>query len=252
MEKQYKTILKSILKNGVFRNDRTGVGSYSIFSKDIIINMNDGFPILTGRFINEKIFKTEFLWFINGETNIKRFKDNNIKIWDNWADENGDLGFVYGFQMLNFNNNNKNQLDELILSLTNNKDSRRHIITLWNPLQIHEMSLPPCYLYFQFFVENDKLNLFVLQRSGDMFLGIPYDIALFAQFLLYISEKVNLSPNIINLKIIDAHIYKNQIKAVKEYLKQPIFDLPTFTYKNNNLNIINYKTTKIITSKVAI
>lgn len=252
MERQYKKILIECLDNGVFRNDRTGIGSYSIFSKDIFIDLNKGFPLITGRLIKENIFKTEFKWFINGSTNTLLFKNNNIKIWDAWADENGELGPIYGYQMLNFNGQKINQLEKLISSLQNDKDSRRHIITLWNPIQLSEMRLPPCYLYFQFFVENNKLNMLVLQRSGDLFLGIPYDMALFAQFLLYISEKVNLIANKINLKIVDAHIYKNQITPVNEYLKQSINKLPGFIYKNENLEISNYNTTKIITSKVAI
>lgn len=251
METQYKNLLIESLNNGIFRNDRTGIGSYSIFSKDIFFDLKDGFPLLTGRLIKENIFKTEFKWFLNGETNTSLFKKNNIKIWDAWADENGELGPIYGYQMINFNGQKINQLELLIDSLKNNRDSRRHIITLWNPIQLSEMRLPPCYLYFQFFVENDKLNMFVLQRSGDLFLGIPYDIALFSQFLLFVSEKVGLIASKINLKIVDAHIYKNQINAANEYLKQPIKKLPNFEYKNENLIIKNYNTTKIITVKVA-
>jgi len=161
-EKDYRKILSECLNKGIKRNDRTKIGSYSIFNKSLSINISKKFPILTGRKIYPKVFNTEFEWFINGETNIKRFQDNNIKIWDAWADANGNLGPVYGHQMINFNDSNINQLENVIDSLNNDKDSRRHIISLWNPIQTNQMALPPCYLYFQFFVNKDKLNMFVV------------------------------------------------------------------------------------------
>lgn len=252
-EKKYQAILNNCLKNGIERKDRTGVGSYSLFNQSIKINISKKFPIITGRKIFPKTFNTEFDWFINGETNIQRFKDNNIKIWDAWANEVGDLGPVYGHQLRNFNSEYYDQLKMLINSLKTNPDSRRHIISLWNPLQLEEMALPPCYLYFQFFVDkNKKLNMFVVQRSGDLFLGIPYDICLFTKTLLYIASETNLKANKLELQIIDAHIYKNQIDAVKEYLLQPIFNLPKYTYTNNNLELINYQSGKKITATVAV
>ena len=247
------TSLNNCLKNGIERNDRTGVGSYSLFNQSIKVNVSKKFPIITGRKMFPNTFNTEFDWFINGETNIQRFKDNNIKIWDAWANEVGDLGPVYGHQLRNFNSEYYDQLKMLINSLKTNPDSRRHIISLWNPLQLEEMALPPCYLYFQFYVDkNKKLNMFVVQRSGDLFLGIPYDICLFAKTLLYIASETNLKPNKLELQIIDAHIYKNQIDSIKEYLLQPIFNLPKYTYINNNLEIINYQSGKKITAAVAV
>lgn len=252
-EKKYQSILNNCLKNGIERNDRTGVGSYSLFNQSIKVNVSKKFPIITGRKMFPNTFNTEFDWFINGETNIQRFKDNNIKIWDAWANESGDLGPVYGHQLRNFNSEYYDQLKMLINSLKTNPDSRRHIISLWNPLQLEEMALPPCYLYFQFYVDkNKKLNMFVVQRSGDLFLGIPYDICLFAKTLLYIASETNLKANKLELQIIDAHIYKNQIDSIKEYLLQPIFNLPKYTYINNNLEIINYQSGKKITAAVAV
>ena len=252
-EKKYKTILKNCLSNGIERDDRTGVGSYSLFNQTLKINISKKFPIITGKKIYKKIFDTEFDWFINGETNIKRFKDANVTIWDDWADSNGNLGPVYGYQMLNYNGNNINQLDNLINSLKFNKDSRRHIISLWNPIQLNEMALPPCYLYFQFYIDkNSKLNMFVVQRSGDLFLGIPYDVALFSKILLYIASKTNLKANKLEIQIIDAHIYKNQIEPICEYLSQPIYDLPKYKYNNEILELIDYKSGPKITAKVAV
>lgn len=251
-EKKYKNIIQKIINKGIYRDDRTGVGCYSVFNQSLQINVSKYFPILTGRKMFEKTFKTEFEWFINGETNIKRLQDAGVKIWDSWADENGNLGPVYGHQLINFNSNGYNQLECLINSIKNNPNSRRHIVSLWNPLQLNEMKLPPCYLYFQFFVENNKLNMFVLQRSGDLIAGIPYDVALFTLFLLYISEKTGYKANKLNLNIIDAHIYKNQLEVANEYLKRDILNLPTYKYKNEQLNIINYNCNSFIKIPIAI
>jgi thymidylate synthase len=251
-EIHYKKLLKKCLINGTERKDRTGVGCYSIFNLSIKFKISKRFPLITGRKMFSKTFNTEFNWFINGETNIERFKLNNVKIWDNWANENGDLGPVYGYQMLNYNGENINQLNQVIESIKNSPDSRRHIISLWNPIQLKEMALPPCYLYFQFFVDKNKLNMFVLQRSGDMFLGIPYDAALFSMILLYVSNKCNLKANKIEFNIIDAHVYKNQVESINEYLLQPIYELPKYNFTNNNIELINYKHGKIITSQIAI
>jgi thymidylate synthase len=251
-EAQYKELLWKCMENGVYRKDRTNVGCLSIFNAGLRINLNEGFPLLTGRKMFQKTFDTEFDWFMNGETNIQRFKDAGVKIWDSWADENGDLGPVYGYQMRNFNGAGGDQLQALITSLKNNPDSRRHIISLWNPLQLHQMALPPCYLYFQFFVEQDRLNMFVVQRSGDIFLGIPYDVALFSKILLYIAEQTNLKANYIDIQIVDAHVYNNQHDAIHKYLDQETFQAPGYIYKNGALSLINYKHGPVITAKVAI
>jgi len=251
-EEVYKKLLLECLTNGVHRNDRTGVGCKSIFNASLKVNVSKYFPIITGRKMFEKTFNTEFEWFINGETNIQRFRDAGVKIWDAWADENGNLGPVYGHQMRNFNDQNIDQMQMLIKQLINNPDSRRHIISLWNPAQIDQMRLPPCYLYFQFFVEHDKLNMFVVQRSGDLFLGIPYDIALFTKILLYVSDKVGLKANLLEVQIVDAHVYDNQYDAIHEYLMQDTFDTPEYIYENGALTLINYKHGPVITAKVAI
>ena len=251
-EEQYRGILRESFIYGVKRNDRTGVGSRSVFNASIKINISNQFPLITGRKMFQKTFDTEFEWFINGETNIQRFRDANVKIWDAWADENGDLGPVYGHQMRNFNDQNIDQMQMLIKNLIDDPDSRRHIISLWNPVQLKDMALPPCYLYFQFFVDNGKLNMFVVQRSGDLFLGIPYDIALFTKILLYVAEKVNLKANLLEVQIVDAHIYDNQHDAIYKYLEQENFDLPEYIYENGALTLLNYKHGPVISAKVAI
>ena len=251
-EEQYRKLLWECFVNSTYRDDRTGVGCYSTFNAKLKINVSKYFPIITGRKMFQKTFDTEFEWFINGETNIQRFRDAGVKIWDAWADKNGDLGPVYGHQMRNFNDQNIDQMQTLIEQLIANPDSRRHIISLWNPAQLDQMRLPPCYLYFQFFVDNGKLNMFVVQRSGDLFLGIPYDVALFTKILLYVAEKVNLKPNWLEISIVDAHIYNNQRDAIHKYLLEETFDTPEYIYKNGALSLINYKHGPVITAKVAI
>lgn len=251
-ESQYKELLWECLTKGTHRLDRTKVGCSSIFNASLSINVSKYFPILTGRKMFQKTFDTEFEWFINGETNIQRFKDAGVKIWDAWADDNGELGPVYGYQMRNFNNQNIDQMRNLIKTLRTDPDSRRHIISLWNPAQQDQMALPPCYLYFQFFVDKDKLNMFVVQRSGDLFLGIPYDVALFTKILLYVSDQVGLKANTLDIQIVDAHIYNNQLEAVHEYLAQTNFELPTYKVDGNLLELIDYKHGPKITATVAV
>lgn len=254
LENRYVNILQEARIAGVYRKDRTGVGCRSLFNQSLSWNMSEGkFPMMTGRKMYEKVFKTEFDWFLNGETNIRRFQDAGVKIWDAWADENGDLGPVYGHQMLNFNNQSVNQLEAVIDSLKNNPDSRRHIISLWNPAQINEMALPPCYLYFQFFVNHEGyLDMFVVQRSADLFLGVPYDIALFSQMLLYISEQTGLKAGSVDLQMVDAHIYENQLDAITAYTNQDLLMPPKFTYENGELTIFNYQSGPRITAPVAV
>jgi len=251
-ESQYKELLYKCLASGVARNDRTGVGCNSIFNANLRIDLKEGFPLLTGRKMFQKTFDTEFEWFMNGETNVQRFRDANVKIWDAWADENGNLGPVYGHQMSNFNDQNIDQMRNLIKSLRTDPDSRRHIISLWNPAQQDQMALPPCYLYFQFFVENNKLNMFVVQRSGDLFLGIPYDVALFTKILLYVANETGLDANTLDIQIVDAHIYNNQFDAVNEYLEQDSFELPKYKFDGELLELIDYKHGPIITATVAV
>ena len=252
-EHQYKELLNKVLRDGIHRDDRTGVGCTSVFNLSMRLNVSETFPILTGRKMFPNIFNTEFNWFMSGETNTKRLTDAGVTIWNEWADENGDLGPVYGHQLRNFNSQNIDQLAELIFNIKVEPNSRRHVISLWNPAQVDQMALPPCYLYFQFFVDGDKLNMFALQRSGDMFLGIPYDVALFTSILNHMAFMCDLKPSILDISLIDAHIYDNQLEAVKTYLKSSTdYDRPTYTFKNNKIELHNYKHGPVITAPVAI
>ena len=258
-EKKYRKLLEDVLYNdlindsfSVERNDRTGVGCISQFALGLTINIDKYFPLLTGKKMYPHIYESEFKWFISGHTNIKELQEKGNTIWNEWANKAGDLGPVYGHQLRNFNSQGYDQLEATIWAIQNEPDSRRHVISLWNPNQLSQMALPPCYLYFQFFVENNNLNMFALQRSADIFLGVPYDMALFAQLLLYVADKTNLKAKTIDVKFIDAHIYHNQHTAVLDYLKQDIKELPTYEYKNEILTLKNYTPGKVITAPVAI
>ena len=252
-EHQYKELLNKVLREGIHRDDRTGVGCSSAFNLSMRLDVSEHFPILVGRKMFPNIFNTEFQWFMSGETNIKRLTDAGVTIWNEWADENGDLGPVYGHQLRNFNSEDIDQLGELIFNIRTNPDSRRHIVSLWNPAQIEQMALPPCYLYFQFFVDGDKLNMFALQRSGDMFLGVPYDVALFTNILNHVAFMCDLKPSILDISIIDAHIYDNQLEAVKTYIGSSTkYDRPTYEFKNNKTTLINYQHGPVISAPVAI
>ena len=251
-EEQYRKLLWECFVNSTYRDDRTGIGCYSTFNAKLKINVSKYFPIITGRKMFQKTFDTEFEWFINGETNIQRFRDAGVKIWDAWADENGDLGPVYGHQMRNFNDQNIDQMHNLLNGIMDDPDSRRHIISLWNPAQLSDMRLPPCYLYFQFFVNGDNLNMFVVQRSGDLFLGIPYDVALFSQILIYVAEVTGYKPGQLDIQIVDAHVYKTSIDAVKEYMQVQTSNLPSYEYNNGILTINDYKHGPVISAPVAV
>jgi len=253
-ESQYRDILYRCLTNeAVYREDRTGVGCYSIFNQSMEFEVSNRFPIITGRKMFPKVFNTEMQWFLNGETNIQRFKDAGVKIWDAWADANGDLGPVYGYQLRNFNGQGYDQLKDVIWSIATNPDSRRHVISLWNPNQLSDMALPPCYLYFQFFVENGKLNMFIVQRSGDMYLGVPYDVALFTLILNYVAEETGLRVGRLAINIIDAHVYVNQMEQVQKYLMNHMETLPAYKFcKEKGARLIDYKHGPHIPAPVAI
>ncbi len=264
-ETNYKSLIAKIVKDGNYREDRTRVGTKSLFHQRLNINIEatkelgkeiiqgNNFPILNGKHMSQNIFDTEFEWFMNGETNIQRFKDNNVTIWDNWATPEGDLGPVYGYQLRNFNGQNIDQLKNLIDGINEDRHGRRHIISLWNPAMIQDMALPPCYLYFQFYINHGRISMFVVQRSGDMFLGVPYDVCLFAKILLYVASETNTVPKNIDISIIDAHVYLNHFDAVKEYMNNTDYnDGAAFTYKSGKLVLKNYKPGPKIKAPIAI
>lgn len=258
-ENNYKNLLLSVLKENTLNKNRTGNDAYSSFALNLKHDLNDGFPLLTSKKMFLKNFIHELIWFLNGDTNIKYLKDNNVNIWNEWADEKGNLGPTYGAQLRNFNGE-KDQLKELIFNLKNNKTSRRHLITIWNPLQLEQMKLPPCYHSMQFYVDsNDNLSISVSMRSGDLFIGVPYDFALLSTMLIVIAKETNLKPKCLNLNIADCHIYKNHLYNVVDYINRPIHKLPTLTFigeldslKSSDFTLLNYESESFIKSEISI
>lgn len=257
-EKKYKELLANILTDNDYKPNRTGTNTYSTFGKSLSHNMAEGFPILTSKKIYSKNFIHELIWMINGETNIKYLVENNVSIWNQWADINGELGPIYGYQLRNFNGE-KDQLLELIENIKKDPFGRRHLITLWNPIQLVKMILPPCHFAFQFYVTTTKkLNLNVFMRSCDAFVGLPYDFALYAALLLVIAKETQLEPNELQFNFTDLHIYETHLKGVVQYLNNPAHPLPKMTYIGNinklNINdftLLNYVSEAFIKVEVS-
>jgi len=250
--KQYLDLLDHTLKNGIKKDDRTGTGTISTFGYQMRFNMQDGFPILTTKKLHIRSILHELLWFIKGDTNLKYLHDNNVTIWDEWADENGDLGPVYGHQWRKWTTRNGNidQLSQVIDSEKNNPNSRRHIVSAWNVGDIPKMALPPCHILFQFYVADGKLSLQLYQRSADLFLGVPFNIASYAYLLTMVAQVTELEPWEFIHTLGDAHIYTNHIEQVKLQLSRQPRPLPKlkinpdikclFDFKHEDFEIINY------------
>jgi thymidylate synthase len=207
-------------------------------------NLKDGFPLITSKKMFLKNFAHELIWMLNGDTNIKYLQDNGVSIWNEWADENGDLGPTYGYQLRHFNGE-KDQIVELIENIKKDPHSRRHLLTMWNPLQLDDMALPPCHFACQFYVHGDNLNVNAFMRSGDLFIGIPYDFAFYALLLKVIAKEVGLNASTIKLNITDCHVYENHVPQVLTYLSNKEHKLPAVTY-DGNLNNLNYSDFELI------
>lgn len=218
----YLTLLDHIYKYGENRTDRTGVGTRSTFGNNMFFNLEDGLPLLTAKSTHFKSILHELLWFISGSTNVKYLQDNGVKIWDEWAGDNGELGPVYGKQWRDFGG--VDQLSNVVESIKNNPHSRRHIVSAWNPAEVEEMALPPCHMFFQFYVSFDeegnpwKLNCHMYQRSADIFLGVPFNIASYALLTAIVATECNLKAGTLNISFGDIHIYKNHLTQVEELL----------------------------------
>lgn len=251
--KQYLDMLDYILSNGYDRADRTGVGTVGVFGYQMRFNLRDGFPLLTTKKLHLKSIIHELLWFLQGDTNIKYLKENGVKIWDEWADENGDLGPVYGHQWRHFgevsghpaiacNHEGVDQIKELIEGLKKNPNGRRHIVTAWNPVDLSRQKLPPCHMMMQFNVrENKFLDCQMYQRSADSFLGVPFNIASYALLTMMVAQVVGLQPGDFVHTFGDVHIYKNHIKQVEEQLKRKPKALPTMKINPEVKDIFGFK-----------
>jgi len=214
---QYETLLKHVRESGVEKTDRTGTGTRSIFGYQMPFNLQEGFPLVTTKKIHLKSIIHELLWFLQGSSNISYLKNNGVSIWDEWADENGNLGPVYGYQWRNWPNPNGNSIDQIknaIEIIKNNPDSRRIIVSAWNPADVDKMALPPCHLMFQFYVSDGKLSCQMYQRSADMFLGVPFNIASYALLTLMFAQVCDLDVGEFVHTLGDTHIYLNHLEQV--------------------------------------
>ncbi len=241
---QYLNLLNHVMNHGDKKNDRTGTGTLSIFGYQMRFDLSEKFPLLTTKKVHLKSVIYELLWFLKGSTNIKYLQDNGVSIWDEWADENGDLGPVYGSQWRSWrthDNRSIDQIEKLISGLKTNPDSRRLIVSAWNVAEIENMKLPPCHCFFQFYVANNKLSCQLYQRSADIFLGVPFNIASYALLTLMIAQVVNLEPGEFVHTLGDAHIYSNHFDQVNEQLKRQPKELPTMHINSNVKNIFDFK-----------
>ena len=232
------------MNHGDKKNDRTGTGTLSIFGYQMRFDLTEKFPLLTTKKVHLKSVIYELLWFLKGSTNIKYLQDNGVSIWDEWADEHGDLGPVYGSQWRSWrthDNRSIDQIEKLIIDLKTNPDSRRLIVSAWNVAEIENMKLPPCHCFFQFYVANNKLSCQLYQRSADIFLGVPFNIASYALLTLMIAQVVNLEPGEFVHTLGDAHIYSNHFDQVNEQLTRQPKELPTMHINSNVKNIFDFK-----------
>ena len=220
-ERAYLDLLAEVLQSGARKTDRTGTGTLSVFGRQLRFNLADSFPLLTTKKLHTKSILTELLWFLRGDTNVKWLQERGVSIWDEWADENGDLGPVYGYQWRHWRTPDGREIDQiaqLIQSLKKKPDSRRHIVSAWNPADVDKMALPPCHALFQFYVANGKLSCQMYQRSADLFLGVPFNIASYAALTLMVAQVTDLKPGEFVLTLGDAHIYLNHLEQVREQL----------------------------------
>lgn len=226
---QYLELLRLVLDKGKFKPDRTGTGTYSIFGAQTRFNLEDGFPLLTTKKLHVKSIIYELLWFLRGDTNIQYLNDNGVTIWDEWADAKGDLGRVYGAQWCDWraaDGQSINQIDQVIEQIKKNPDSRRLIVTAWNPGEISKMALPPCHALFQFFVQDGELSCQLYQRSADLFLGVPFNIASYALLTMMVAQVCDLKAGEFVHTFGDLHLYSNHLDQAREQLKRDPRELP--------------------------
>jgi thymidylate synthase len=263
--KQYLDLLSDVKSNGIEKEDRTGTGTLSVFGYQMRFDLNKGFPLLTTKKIHLKSVIHELLWFLTGNTNIQYLKDNGVSIWDEWADENGDLGPVYGFQWRSWSSSNGQSIDQiknLIDGIKHNPDSRRLIVSAWNVAEIDNMKLPPCHAFFQFYIADNKLSCQLYQRSADIFLGVPFNIASYALLTRMVAQVCELECGDFVHTLGDAHIYLNHIEQVNEQLSRTPKSLPVmninsaikdiFKFKYEDFELLNYDPDPLIKAPIAV
>ncbi len=242
--KQYLDLLQHVLDHGILKEDRTGTGTHSVFGYQMRFDLQNGFPLLTTKKLHLKSIIHELLWFLKGDTNVKYLQENVVRIWNEWADENGDLGHIYGYQWRSwpdYDGGHIDQIKEAIDTIQNNPDSRRIIVSAWNVADLPQMNLPPCHAFFQFYVANGKLSLQLYQRSADIFLGVPFNIASYALLLMMVAQVTGLEAGDFVHTLGDAHIYNNHIEQVREQLSREPRALPTMKLNPNVKSIFDFK-----------
>lgn len=240
---QYLDLLKHVINTGVEKSDRTGTGTKSVFGYQMHFDLQKGFPLLTTKKLHTRSIFHELLWFIRGETNTKYLKENGVTIWDDWADENGELGPVYGSQWRAWKSPDGrviDQLSEVISEIKKNPDSRRLIVSAWNVGEIDKMKLPPCHAFFQFYVSDGKLSCQLYQRSADIFLGVPFNIASYAALTMMVAQVCNLQPGTFVHTLGDAHIYSNHFEQINLLLSRDPRPLPQLILNPNVKNIFDF------------
>ncbi|MBL4584678.1 MAG: thymidylate synthase [Pseudomonadales bacterium] len=263
--KNYLELLEDILKNGTTKEDRTGVGTVSVFGRQMRFDLSKGFPLVTTKKCHLRSIIHELLWFLSGDTNIRYLKENSVTIWDEWADENGDLGPIYGHQWRSWptpNGDSMDQISMVIEQIKNNPNSRRHIVSAWNVAEVENMALPPCHLLFQFYVADGKLSCQLYQRSCDTFLGVPFNIASYALLTHMVAQQCDLKVGDFVWCGGDTHLYLNHLEQTKLQLSRTPFALPTlnilrkpetiFDYKFEDFDITNYQAHPSIKAPIAI
>jgi thymidylate synthase len=242
--KQYTDLMRHVLAHGNQKTDRTGTGTTSVFGYQMRFNLADGFPLLTTKKVHLKSIIHELLWFLQGSTNIAYLKENGVRIWDEWADENGNLGPVYGYQWRNWpkpDGTHIDQITQVVNAIKNNPDSRRLIVSAWNVADVDQMKLPPCHAFFQFYVADGKLSCQLYQRSADIFLGVPFNIASYALLTMMVAQVCNLKLGDFVHTLGDAHIYTNHMEQVNEQLSRDIRTLPQMKINPNVTDIFSFK-----------
>ena len=262
---QYHDLMRRILSEGVKKTDRTGTGTLSVFGHQMRFNLAEGFPVVTTKKLHLRSIIIELLWFLKGESNIKWLKENGCSIWDEWADENGDLGPVYGYQWRHWPDGNGGEIDQiknLIHQIKTKPDSRRHLVSAWNVANVDEMALPPCHTLFQFYVAEGKLSCQLYQRSADVFLGVPFNIASYALFTRMVAQVCDLEPGEFVHTFGDAHLYLNHLEQTELQLSRECRPLPTmkinpavkdiFSFSYEDVELLNYDPHPHIKAPVAI
>ena len=263
--RQYLDLMRDILENGTSKTDRTGTGTLSVFGRQMRFDLSEGFPLVTTKKLHLRSIIYELLWFLNGDTNIKYLNDNKVTIWDEWADENGELGPVYGHQWRSWPAPDGRQIDQIsqvLDSIRNKPDSRRHIVSAWNPAEVDKMALPPCHALFQFYVADGRLSCQLYQRSADFFLGVPFNIASYALLTQMFAQQCDLQPGEFVWTGGDVHLYSNHLEQARLQLSREPFELPTlnikrkpetiFAYLFEDFEIVNYQAHPAIKAPIAV